>query len=540
MLRGTGRGSYGSAAVSSQIIAGRYQVIREIGAGGMGAVCEAVHIHTGKRVAVKVVHNRHDDVDEKSWSDTLSRFSREARAASAIDTPHISRVFDAGTDEDTGQPYLVMELLEGFDLFKVAKKFGPLPPDTVIRIAIQACRGLERAHAVGVIHRDIKPGNIFLSESEDGTYTAKILDFGIAKLSKSSSLSSGETSELTRTGTMVGSPQYMSPEQAKSLKTIDARSDIWSLGVVIYRLLTGSTPFRDLESLGQLILAICTDPAPPLQERAPWVSARLAAIVHRALEIAPENRFQTAGEMRDALAALIQGEPIVHRDDLRMLDPDELSSVAARFDSEAPDPLTTQAPAPAGARVEGAAPLPPSPQPLAPQRTSRTLAVAVVTSLALALAAASAVAVITLRHDSPAVPSSAPSAVATATPSAPPMPSIPASPAPLTPRAVRLTVTPSTATVLVDDVPSTVSSGAVEIRGEPGSVHRVKVSAGAQSKSEEVVITETGARPDTIALVVPGGATKQATTSAKKGPSGPATSPPAKAPDKLGAATTME
>src|SRR5689334_19812220 len=235
----------------------------------MGSVYEAVDSVTGARVAVKLI------TAETARNATLmGRFEREARAAATIDTPHIVKVLDAGHDAESELPFIVMEFLEGEDVQQLIKRLGPLPPDLALRIVAQACLGLDRAHEARIIHRDIKPANFFLAKVGGGAApqrVVKLLDFGIAKITHDPSESKAETAGLTRTGSMLGSPLYMSPEQARGHKDLDRRADLWSLGVVLYQALTGRTPHQDTDALGELIIAICTEEPSPIQELAPWV-----------------------------------------------------------------------------------------------------------------------------------------------------------------------------------------------------------------------------------------------------------------------------
>jgi len=199
---------------------------------------------------------------------------------------------------------MVMEHLAGEDLSALVHRMGPLPPTLVVNLAAQACLGLERAHGHGIIHRDIKSANIFLSRKDGGEVTVKILDFGIAKV-RADPLAPGATSHhLTRTGTMLGSPLYMSPEQARGMKTLDGRADVWSLGVVMYEALTGAPPNAHCESLGELLLAICSEDPTPIENKAPWVPAEVANVVKRALSRDTATRYSSAQEMWNALAAL--------------------------------------------------------------------------------------------------------------------------------------------------------------------------------------------------------------------------------------------
>jgi serine/threonine-protein kinase len=295
----------------NDLIGGRYRIHRRLGQGGMGAVYEATDEHTGQRVAVKVVTAQ---VAKNEL--LLGRFEREVRAARGLETPHVVRFLDAGRDPASGLPFLVMEVLEGEDVARVFKRTGPMRPDLAMRIVGQACLGLEAAHAQRIVHRDIKPANLFLTRSAGGERTVKILDFGIAKLAPDMSVAgeAGEATGLTQTGSMLGSPLYMSPEQARGHKNIDGRADIWSLGVVLYAALAGRTPHQDNDALGDLIIAICTEPAPPVTHLAPWVPPEVAAIVHRALSLDPAGRFQTAAELRAALGALLPGGFAIRED----------------------------------------------------------------------------------------------------------------------------------------------------------------------------------------------------------------------------------
>jgi eukaryotic-like serine/threonine-protein kinase len=277
----------------------KYEIVRELGAGGMGAVYEARHIATARRVAIKVI------LGELRADDSLIlRFQREARAAGSIESRHIAQVLDAGKDPESGAPYLVMELLEGTDLDALLKSgFAPFRPALALRIAAQALAGLERAHAASVIHRDIKPANIYIAESDAGQRVVKLVDFGIAKV-KDDVTASREFS-LTQTASLLGSPLYMSPEQARTSKMVDGRADIWSIGTVLYQMLAGSSPQADKTSLTELLLGICTELAKPIQEVAPWIPPEVARIVARSLEIDLNRRFGSATEMLASIAQIV-------------------------------------------------------------------------------------------------------------------------------------------------------------------------------------------------------------------------------------------
>ncbi|MBW2525689.1 MAG: serine/threonine protein kinase, partial [Deltaproteobacteria bacterium] len=280
-------------------IDGKYEVQRLLGEGGMGSVYEASHTTTGRRCAVKVISSEGLTKDPN----VVGRFQREARASGVVDTQYIAQVLDAGVDRDSGLPFMVVEYLDGEDLQNLLKRVGPLSPELVLRIAAQGCLGLQKAHEAKVVHRDIKPANLFLTK-RDAEVIVKVLDFGIAKV-KMEAAHSAEGADLTKTGNLLGSPMYMSPEQARGQRRIDHRTDIYSLGAVMYQCLSGRTPYQHATALGELILFVCSEPAPPLQDHAPWVPAEIAAIVHRCLEKSPDARFQSAQELFDELTGML-------------------------------------------------------------------------------------------------------------------------------------------------------------------------------------------------------------------------------------------
>lgn len=297
------------------MVAGKYRIERVLGAGGMGVVTEATHLTVGRPVALKLLSLSETPLQRlapelasasvSASREAVARFQREARAAGAIETEHVVQVLDAGADDETGIPYVAMERLRGEPLDVVLARTAPLAPAAALRITAQACRGLVRAHQAGVIHRDIKPGNLFVSEREDGERIVKILDFGIAKM-----VADAHDDDLTATGGILGSPRYMAPEQIKGLKGLDGRVDLWSLGVVLYEALSGIPPHA-ADTTGQLLLAICTEPARPLQDVAPWVQPDVATCVHRALSLDPTTRWPDAEAMLTALTELV--------DDLRLV-----------------------------------------------------------------------------------------------------------------------------------------------------------------------------------------------------------------------------
>lgn len=280
----------------------------------MGSVYEAWHVDTQHRVAVKVLNTQ----AKSSADDAVRRFRREARTASALESEHIVRVLDSGTDTSTGDCYLVMEYLEGEDLQTIIDRCGPLEINVALAVAAQALMGLAKAHEAGIVHRDIKPANLFLTFQPGGAVTVKLLDFGIAKL-MINPLTMPQTTALTGPGAFLGSPLYMSPEQVQSSTNVDQRSDLWSLGSTLYCALAGSAPFQYIKTMGKLVFCICETPVPPLATRAPWVPREVAQVVHRALEISEQRRHASASAMLNAIRSLLpDGRSALHQ---RMLMP---------------------------------------------------------------------------------------------------------------------------------------------------------------------------------------------------------------------------
>jgi eukaryotic-like serine/threonine-protein kinase len=274
------------------VVAGKYRVEKLLGEGGMGWVVVATHLQLEQRVALKFMRAS----TAAEHPDSVARFVREARAAARIQSEHVARVFDVGT-LDNGSPYLVMEYLEGRDLEALVRAKRHLPVEEVIDYAIQACEGLAEAHAAGIVHRDLKPANLFLARKSDGTMRVKLLDFGISKLLAAPG-SGGVSSSMTSTQALMGSPLYMSPEQLRSSKNVDRRTDIWSMGIILYELLGGRSPF-DSETLPEVCARIMTEPPPPLT----GVAKGLAAVVMRCLAKDPKDRFADVAQLAKALAA---------------------------------------------------------------------------------------------------------------------------------------------------------------------------------------------------------------------------------------------
>lgn len=279
---------------AGEVVGGRYRLDRQLGKGGMGAVWLAQNTELGLSVAIKFLDDPDAEADMRR-----RRFEREARLVAKIESPHVVKVFDYGTHGEV--PFLVMEVLRGEDLNTALKRERRLPPEHVARIVEQVAKGLRRAHDLGIVHRDLKPANIFLQESDDGTPLVKILDFGIAR---SVAAEQGET--LTESGATIGSPHYMSPEQARGLPHVDHRTDTWALGVVAFRCLTGRLPFPG-KALGDIVLSVCTAPIPRMSEVAPDLSPDWDAFFARALARDPDERFQTARELARHLTAIVHG-----------------------------------------------------------------------------------------------------------------------------------------------------------------------------------------------------------------------------------------
>jgi serine/threonine protein kinase len=269
----------------------RYVLERELGRGASGTVYRATHAVMRRAVALKVLHS-----ERTSSPAALERFLGEARAAAAIGSPNIVQVFDAGVAPDQ-RAFVAMELLEGEDLAACLARSGRLSPGRAIEIGRGVCRGLADAHAAGIVHRDLKPANLFLVAAPSGPAALKILDFGVSKTMHADGTS------LTVKGAIVGTPQYMAPEQFSTAAPVDARADLYSVGAVLYEALTGVPPHA-APNVASLIAAKLTEPPRPLGALRPDIPAPLAAVVHRLLAIDPSERFASAVELDAALGAL--------------------------------------------------------------------------------------------------------------------------------------------------------------------------------------------------------------------------------------------
>jgi serine/threonine-protein kinase len=274
-------------------VAGKYRLTRLLGRGGMGTVWEGVHESLGTRVAVKLI-----ELEHVQSPDSLRRFENEAHAAARLQSKHIVEVYDHGVMAD-GRAFIVMQYLQGESLERRLERLGRMAPVETARIVLQICRGLTKAHAIGIVHRDLKPENIFLVwDEEDGADIVKVVDFGIAKFTERTPVSDAAG---TYTGSLLGTPFYMSPEQARGLRTVDHRSDIWSVGVITYRCMLGKLPFEG-ESVGDVLVKLCTGPIPVPSEVTPDLPAGFDAFISRALSRDLAVRFSSAAELAEGLA----------------------------------------------------------------------------------------------------------------------------------------------------------------------------------------------------------------------------------------------
>lgn len=281
---------------TGEMLEGKYRVERVVGEGAWGEVLEATNVRIKRRVAIKVLRQQY-----ASNPAMVARFEREALASTHIESQHVVQIFDAGVLAD-GRPYMVMEFLVGEDLGKRIDKApgNRIPLLEAIGFTTQAARGLAAAHGASIFHRDMKPSNIVIAKTKAGREVAKIVDFGISKL-----LNDQEGMSNTQTGTIMGSPVYMSPEQARGSKNTDHRSDIYSLGVVLYECVTGRTPFV-ADSFNELLFKIALEEAPTPKSLRPDITDELNDIIMKAIARDPDHRFQKAEELEDALVGLMQ------------------------------------------------------------------------------------------------------------------------------------------------------------------------------------------------------------------------------------------
>jgi len=302
-------------------IGGKYKIVRLLAEGGMGAVYEAFHVVIKRRFAVKFLR-----ADLTQRRDALLRFQREAAAAGALESENITAVVDFGIADD-GAPYIVMEYLVGCDLAQLLRSSGPLPVERATDIVLQACLGIKEAHAAGVIHRDLKPENLFVCRRSDGSDLVKIVDFGIAKLQASDA-----GAAVTKTGGVVGTPSYMSPEQARGGTTIDQRTDVYALGVILYELLSGHTPHPG-DSYNAVIYHIATQPALALVTEGRELPQDLIEIVQHAIAHEPTERLSSAEEFSQQIAAFAQRQiwPVLSQESERPSPVDAVHAIDLTF-----------------------------------------------------------------------------------------------------------------------------------------------------------------------------------------------------------------
>jgi len=288
----------GSQLKIGQVLSSRWKLVRLLGEGGMGAVFEAEGVNGEGKRAIKILHPEYVTEEE-----VLRRFYAEAETAKRLEHPNIARIFELETAED-GTPYLVMELLEGIPLAAYVRPGVPHPVQRAAPIIHAVLLALTEAHRRGIVHRDLKPENIFLVRQASGQFGVKVLDFGIAKVMDAA----GGMGSKTRTGVLLGTPGYMSPEQLKNAKTVDPRSDLWSVGVMYYEMLTGREAFEADTEFGRLTAVLTQEPAPIDRDNpqlAPWRD-----FFARALSREVDRRFQSADEMAAMLLALARGGPV--------------------------------------------------------------------------------------------------------------------------------------------------------------------------------------------------------------------------------------
>lgn len=461
-------------------IADKYELVRLIGRGGMGAVYEARNVATLKRCAVKVLLTPELSGD----AEVVKRFFREARASGLIESEHVVAAFDSGIDS-AERAYYVMECLQGEDLEQTLRRASPLDPDVAAKITLQAATGLASAHALGIVHRDVKPANLFLAQGPEGTVKVKILDFGVAKVKME--LFNESSNSLTHAGSLLGTPLYMSPEQLRRASAIDESADVWSLGVVLFECLTGQSPWGKVDGIGELVTAILTAEVPHVQDWAPWVGPELADVVHRTLSRDSERRLKSAAELRDALRRIVSSTPLL-QDDIATPAEQTRSSRAPRL--SLPDTVMIGPTPPSGLPVvTTTAPAP-------PRSRFRPFAIAVMVG-ALAGAGAWTLASGYAKSAKPLEVELVPPVAAASEASQPSATELPAI------KTFGLEVAPSAVAVTVDGKAKPSTNGHVTLSGEVGSVLTVKLSYAGQSIEQRVAITTQGLVPSRVAISKP-------------------------------------
>ncbi|MFZ5891009.1 MAG: serine/threonine-protein kinase [Myxococcota bacterium] len=322
---------------TGDVLAQKYRIEHLLGKGGMGYVFAAFHEQLGRRVAVKFMTpqlSRHPEA--------VTRFLREARSLARITGEHVARVLDVATHED-GTPYMVMEYLSGRDLAVELEDRHALPATEAVSYVLQACEALAEAHSHGIVHRDLKPSNLFLTQRADGSPLIKVLDFGISKaMVDFQGADPNATESLTASQHLLGSPHYMSPEQVRTPRAIDARSDIWALGVILHELICGERPFGG-ETPMAILASVVSDPARPLSSFYPDVPSELNAVVQRCLEKDPLRRYPSVAALAHALEPFAgpESRPLVGR--IEGIVRASKSSSSSPDQPTSPYPMTPQA-----------------------------------------------------------------------------------------------------------------------------------------------------------------------------------------------------
>jgi serine/threonine-protein kinase len=269
------------------VVAEKYRLVRAVAHGGMGSVFEAQHLVLERRVAIKVMGG-----GSSRRPQSVERFRREAKAAGSLESEHIAAVVDFGVTEG-GTPFIVMEYVEGEDLSLLIERYQIVPVVRAVNLAIDVCLGLAVAHERGVVHRDLKPSNVIVTRRSDGTDLAKIVDFGVAKLASEST--------ATEPGTLLGTALYMAPEQARDAPTVDHRADIYSVGVLLYEMMSGARP-HEAQTPSAVVYHLLHEPAVPLAERRPDLPEELRAVVEKAMAFDAGDRYSSVRDLADALA----------------------------------------------------------------------------------------------------------------------------------------------------------------------------------------------------------------------------------------------
>jgi eukaryotic-like serine/threonine-protein kinase len=471
--------------LTGALIADKYQLLRLIGRGGMGAVYEARNVATLKRCAVKVLLSPELAGD----GEMVKRFFREAKASGLIESEHVVAAFDSGIDA-AERVYYVMECLQGEDLEQTLGRLGLINPQAAIKIILQAATGLASAHRLGIVHRDVKPANLFLSVGPGDEVKVKILDFGVAKVKME--VFNESNNSLTQSGSLLGTPLYMSPEQLRRASAIDESADVWSLGVVLFECLTGELPWGACDGIGELVAAILTLRLPLIQDLAPWVRPDLAEVVQRTLSRDPNQRLCSATLLCEALSKLVNGDARLYLDEISVPDDQERRSLAPRV--SIPDTVMI------GPTPHSSTPVVSTAVPR-PARRSAPLPV-VFGALVVAGAAAWTATQRPAAHPvSQAAPVAAPSPSAPSTPlqqrTAPSPIASARTDAPLSKRFL-LEVNPAAAHIAVDGVSAQVLAGRVAIEGAVGSVHTVRVTFAGRNSEQRIAITHDGLVPSRV------------------------------------------